>query len=52
MDPFLLCLVLCCIGGLFMQWGVVTDSINWGAVGLGVLAVVAVVVLTTTNWGN
>ncbi len=47
MDPFLIGLILCCGAAVAIQWGTVTDSINWGFVGLALLAVVAVLVIMT-----
>ncbi len=49
MDPFLLGLILCCVAAVAVQLGTILDSINWGFVGLALLAVVAVLVITTAG---
>ena len=47
MDPFLLGVILCLVACVFIQGGVILDNINWGLVGLALLAVVAVLVIMT-----
>ncbi len=49
MDPFLLCLILCCIAGVFLHFDAITDGLSWDFLGLALLAVVAVIVLTTAQ---
>lgn len=49
MDPFLLCLILCVVAGVFLHFDAITDKLPWDLIGLVLLAVVAVIVLTSTG---
>lgn len=52
MDPFLLGLILTCVGCVVLMRGVSLDSKGWGLVGYAILAAVLVMVLVVTDWGN